>query len=268
MSSHALCQPFIRSGTIATDSGPIHFCRGLLDTGAQGSNFISREMYERLPTSITDLSRSIDRIVRLGDARSLSVQLEIPLTISILDSIDNNHQHSLWYSVLDVLSHDIIIGLVDLIGPFYDLFADSVATSRQLAITNDLGTDLTNLTTEIQSLCIRRYPADIVKAKHTLRQHSFQYLQRKKILCSSASTSLQLLALQDGTTTEILVHPQHGHVFADSRVETRYDTLAALLCSPDLGEILHPWSKPVDTLAPEEANTPDPPIFQMTSCYI
>ena len=103
---------------------------------------------------------------------------------------------------------------------------------------------------------------------NTLRQHSFQYLKRKKILCSSVSTSLQLLALHDGTTTEILVHPQHGHVFADSHVETRYDTLAALLCSPDLGEILHPWSKPVDTLAPEEANTPDPPIFQMTSCYI
>ena len=76
MSSHALCQPFIRSGTIATDSGPIHFCRGQLDTGAQGSNFISREMYERLLTSITYLSRSIDRIVRLGDARSLSVELE------------------------------------------------------------------------------------------------------------------------------------------------------------------------------------------------
>jgi hypothetical protein len=124
-SSQVLCQPFIRSGTIVTDTKPILFNRGLLDTGAQGSNFISRHVFESLPPTITDLSRSIDRVVRLGDARSLSIQLEVPLTVGILDSTNNIHQHTLWYSVLDVLSHDIIIGLVDLIGPFYELFADS-----------------------------------------------------------------------------------------------------------------------------------------------
>ena len=126
--SQTLCQPFMRSGTIVTDKGVVLFSRGLLDTGAQGSNFISRQRCDTLPPSVTDLSRPIDRIVRLGDARFLSIQLEVPLTVGILDSSNNNHQHLLWYSVLDVLSHDIIIGLVDLIGPFYDLFAHSVMT--------------------------------------------------------------------------------------------------------------------------------------------
>ena len=144
--SQTLCQPFIRSGTIITDTELLPFSRGLLDTGAQGSNFISRQLYNSLPPSVTNLSRPIDRIVRLGDARFLSIQLEVPLTVDILDSTNNNHQHLLWYSVLDVLSHDIIIGLVDLIGPFYDLFADSVLTSRQLLITNDLGTNLSEAT--------------------------------------------------------------------------------------------------------------------------
>ena len=67
-------------------------------------------------------------------------------------SVNNNHQHCLWYRVLDVLSHDIIIGLVDLIGPFYDLFADSVTKSRELSISNNLETHLRDLTVEIRVL--------------------------------------------------------------------------------------------------------------------
>jgi hypothetical protein len=51
-SSQVLCQPFVRSGTIVTDTKPISFNRGLLDTGAQGSNFISGQVYDSLPSTI------------------------------------------------------------------------------------------------------------------------------------------------------------------------------------------------------------------------
>ena len=62
-----LCHPFIRPGTIRSPDGSstIDFEKGLLDTGAQGSNFISENLYSRLPANITDLSRPIDRVVRL-----------------------------------------------------------------------------------------------------------------------------------------------------------------------------------------------------------
>ena len=260
-SSQVLCQPFVRSGTIVTNTNPISFNRGLLDTGAQGSNFISRQLYESLPSTITEHSRSIDRVVRLGDARSLSIQLEVPLTVNILDSTDNIHQHTLWYSVLDVLSHDLIIGLVDLIGPFYELFADSVTTSRQLSLTSDLGTHLVNLTAAVQTLHCTRNPKNIVRATHALQQQTATYLDRKSRMCNSTKTHVQLLALQDGTTADVLTHPRLGHVFADNRVETRYDVLTALLSSPSPGDIIQPWSKPVDSLAPEELETPDPTSF-------
>lgn len=260
-SSQVLCQPFVRSGTIVTGTKPISFNRGLLDTGAQGSNFISRQVYESLPSTIKKDSRSIDRVVRLGDARSLSIQLEVPLTVNILDSTDNIHEHTLWYSVLDVLSHDIIIGLVDLIGPFYELFADSVTTSRQLSLTSDLGTHLVDLTAAVQTLHCKRNPQDIVQATHALQQQTATYLDRKSRMCNSTNTHIQLLALQDGTTADVLTHPRLGHVFADNRVETRYDALTALLCSPSPGDIIPPWSKPVDSLAPEELETPDPTSF-------
>ena len=218
-------------------------------------------VYDRLPSTITDLSRSIHRIVRLGDARALSIELEVPLTVGILDSANNNHQYSLWYSVLDVFSHDIIIGLVDLIGPLYDLFADSVTKFRELSITNDLETHLRDLTVEVHVLYSQCNPQDIEQATRFLQQHNTAYHQHKNKICDSASTRIELLALQDGTITYILSHPRLGHVFADNRVEIRYDILSALLSNPDPGDIIQPWSKPIDSLAPEELNTPDPTRF-------
>jgi hypothetical protein len=75
MDSKRLCQIFtLRGIIIAPDTSPsLPFTRGLLDTGAQGSNFISLHMYQQLPQSITDTTRAMNRVVRLDDARHLSV---------------------------------------------------------------------------------------------------------------------------------------------------------------------------------------------------
>ena len=92
-----------------------------------------------MPPATTALIKSVDRVVRLGDSSSLSVLLEIPLTVSFQDTHGYSHAHNVWYSVLDVLSHDIIIGLIDLIGPYYDLFEDSITSSQHIATANQLG---------------------------------------------------------------------------------------------------------------------------------
>ena len=131
--SSLLCQPFVKPGSIILPDlvQPIHFTSGLLDTGAQGSNFISRKLYNQLPPTATALSKPVDRVIRLGDSSSLLVGLEIPLTVSFLDSNGHDHVHTVWNSVLDVQSHDIIIGLIDLIGPYYNLSDDSITSSRE-----------------------------------------------------------------------------------------------------------------------------------------
>ena len=67
----------------------------LPDSGAQGSNFVSRQIYDQLPLSIRNLSRPTNRVVRLEDSRSLPVQLEVPLTLAIPDSLGHIHAHSL-----------------------------------------------------------------------------------------------------------------------------------------------------------------------------
>jgi hypothetical protein len=120
---------------------------------------------------------------------------------------------------------------------------------------------LRDLTVEIQVLHSQCNPQDIERATRPLQRQNATYHQRKNKIYDSGSTQIELLALQNGTTTDILTHPRLGHVFADNRVEVRYDILSALLSNHDPGDIIHPWSKPIDSLAPEELNTPDPTSF-------
>ena len=178
-------------------SPSISFSTGLLDTGAQGSNFISRDLYNRNPLSVTTLSRPTDRIVRLGDSRSLSINLELTLTVAIDDSAGNTHEHSLWYSVLDVLSHDLIIGLVDLIGPYYELFADSVLSSRHLAVATTLCTHLSSLTSTIVSTT--NNTTDLDQAAQSLADEHSLYNKRKHTICSSATIASPLVVAPKAT---------------------------------------------------------------------
>ena len=172
-----LCKPFVKPGSIIIPElvQPIHFVTGLLDTGAQGSNFISRKLYNQLPAATTALSKSVDRVVRLGDSSSLSVVLEVPLTVSILDSHGYSHAHSVWYSVLDVLSHDIIIGLIDLIGPYFDLFEDSITSARHIATANQLGDHLATITSQVQNTSKTNHTPTIMRNATFLDQHKKAY---------------------------------------------------------------------------------------------
>jgi hypothetical protein len=263
MTSKEICQPFIREGSIITETAtlPVHFTRFLLDTGAQGSNFISNSAYSLIPASHRQATRDIDKVVRLGDARHLSVQLEVLLHTSLTDSRGLPHNHSLWYSILPELSHDIIIGLVDLIGPYYDLFDDAVTHSRHLSISRDLGNHMSSLSDQVQLLATQTSTSALTHTADLLQNYKLLYDQRKNQICSSSTTTINLLALQDGSATNILFHPTHGTVYADNRIEKRYDLLTALLISPQPGQVLPPWSRPIDAIAPEELDTPDPTSF-------
>ena len=260
--TQALCKPFIRAGSVQSKDGlkPFHFARGLLDTGAQGSNFVSRTLVLSLPPSHTLATRSTDRIVRLGDARHVAVQSEIQLLVCLTDSCGNDHAHILWYSVLENLSHDLIIGLVDLVGPFYDVFADAIASSRRSAV-GAIGTNLNALTATIREHLPCVHPGNMTRTAHNLSNHSQSYDHRKRAICASSNTDIYAVALHDGSSTDILSHPQHGLVYADNRVELQHSALSSLLTQPSSGDILPPWSQPIDQIAPEESETPDPTSF-------
>ena len=67
--------------------------------------------------------------------------------------------------------------------------------------------------------------------------------------------------MQDGSSVQVLFHPTHGTVHVDNSIEQRYDHLTSLLLSPKPGQTIPPWSRPIDTIGPEEFDTPDPTSF-------
>ena len=168
----------------------------LLDSGAHGSNFLARQVYDKLPSDVKDLSRPTNRVVRLGDSRTLAVNLEVPLTLAISDSQGLHHQHLLWYNVLDVLSHDVIIGLIDLIGPYYDLFEDSVISSRKLATTISISNEVDSFISEVNAFRSATDPNTTLSHCTTIDRifaREKAYLQQKQTICASSYTTIDLL---------------------------------------------------------------------------
>ena len=214
-----LCQPLVRPGLSDNDCGsPLCLSSILQDSGAQGSNFVSRQIYDQLPLSIRNLSRPTNRVVRLGDSRSLPYNLEVPLTFAIPDSLGHKPAHSLYYSVLDVLSRDAIIGLVNLIGLYYDLFEDSILSSRKLAASNSLIThidDISAAVTAITTSVPEQHQLDL----SSLVQHKQDYHDRKMSICSSSLTTFDYLVLQDGSSVQVLYHPTYDTVYVDDSIE-------------------------------------------------
>ena len=213
-----------------------------------------------MPSSIRSLSRPTNRVVRLGDSRSLPVHLEVPLTLAIPDSLGHIHAHNLYYSVLDVLSHDAIIGLVDLIGPYYDLFEDSISSSRKLADSSSLINHIDDISTAVNAITAS-VPTSASFDPQTLALQKQEYHNRKMSICASSFTTVDSLALQDGSSVQVLFHPTQGTVYADNSIEHRYDLLTSILVTPIAGQTIPPWSRPIDTIAPEESATPDPTSF-------
>ena len=74
--------------------------------------------------------------------------------------------------------------------------------------------------------------------------------------------NIHTIALQDGSTTDILSHPTYGSAYADNRVEDYHTDLTSLLIQPQPRDILFPWSQLIDEIASEEHDTPDPTSLQ------
>ena len=87
------------------------------------------------------------------------------------------------------------------------------------------------------------------------------YPDRKISICSSSLTTFDSLVLQDGSSAQVLYHPTHGTVYVDDSIEQRRELLTSLLLSPKPRHTIPPWSRPIDTVAPEESDTPNPTSF-------
>ena len=71
-------------------------------------------------------------------------------------------------------------------------------------------------------------------------------------ICSSSLATFDFLALQDGSSFQVLYHPMYGTVYVDDSIEQLHELHKSTI---------PPWPRPIDTVAPEESGTSDPTTF-------
>jgi hypothetical protein len=129
-----ICRGFICSGSVLDKRG--RFLTSvesiLLDTGAQGCNFVGRRVLNDSHGILVERELEVSRIVRLGDKTLVSVTHEVDFLLSATDMKGVTHTHPITCSILENLSHGIVIGLIDLLGIFYPLFESAVTSVRSL----------------------------------------------------------------------------------------------------------------------------------------
>ena len=124
---------FVLSGTMLSSGGLSHSISSiLLDTGALGANFVSQSFVDSLSNCLVVTPISSNRTVRLGNKSVVNVSHETVIRLTVTDALGSQHTSSITCVVLPNLSHDVIIGLFDLFGPFYKLFAASIRSARSI----------------------------------------------------------------------------------------------------------------------------------------
>ena len=99
------------------------------DTGASNGNYIGVQALQRLK-GYEDLQYEPCRhTVRLGDGKStVSCYKTVMLTVHAIDDYDQELEGvTVEFFVMESMGDEIIIGLLDIVGSFYDYFADLLA---------------------------------------------------------------------------------------------------------------------------------------------
>jgi hypothetical protein len=125
---------FLLQGVLGTKTSLLEFPIDsiLLDTGALGSNFISEEITNELSGILRVRPLTEGRRVRMGNRSIVQISKEVDFELAITTAAGVVFTHTCTCAVMTNLAHGIIIGLYDLMGPFYPVFAASVAASRTL----------------------------------------------------------------------------------------------------------------------------------------
>ena len=236
----------------------------LLDTGALGANFINQSVVNELSHCLLVTPIVSGRSVRLGNQSVVTVNTETVIPLTVHDHTGAPHTHKITCVILPNLSHDVIIGLFDLFGSFYDLFATSIRSARSL-----------------MSSCRRHVPVSPYTLTHVAQHTPFLgSMSTTTSMDDMSTTTPSAYSLPDdiffcgACVHDISTHTQHHATTTyDFRPTHSYDTSACYLCSirdvamsrPPTsmldGELAHPWSQPLDEVAPEEVETPDPLFF-------
>ena len=266
----------MREGQIVTATGSHYLGKCLLDTGATHGNYVGRALFLKLPN--VKLIPCQHR-ARLGDGKTI-LHINEKTCLDIQLYRDNGTLAEVIPTtlyVVDSLGEEAIIGLQDLLGTYFDFFAQVLekATGKafRLTVLEQAAKELQRFFLDVEEELSRKEPrtsklAEILKKA---RKRGSSYMQQKREILDDKRHTLASSVNETGSELMLLTSPDFGICFADDRVEATLADIDAAESKIDFptnlveGEILEPWSL-LPELCPEEIETPDPLSFgQSTS---
>ena len=243
----------MREGQIVTTMGSFYLGKCLLDTGATHGNYVGRALVDKLPNVKLQPCR---HRARLGDGKTiLQIKEKVCLDIQLYkddgklaEAISTNMY------VVDTLGEEAIIGLQELLGNYFEFFAQvlELATGKTFRLTalEQAAKDLQHFFLDIEEELTQREPrtsklAEILKKA---RKRGAAYMKQKREILEDKSHLLDHALDKSGSELIFLSSPHFGVCYADDRVEA---TLAEIERSEAKvqfptnlleGEILEPWS--------------------------
>ena len=257
----------VRSGTAALVGSDTKLkTRVTLDTGADNGSYIGRDAITALgPDCKVEPCR---HRVRLGDGKTtLTVTEMVYVDIQLEDNYGElTDPVTTAFYVVPSLGYDVIVGLPDILGNYFDHFSAFLHEARQNRLRHGVVSRLEGLCNRITEELCREDPRTnhLSKLCSAAKQEASSYLSLKRRVCSDPSAVLILASAPDGDTVEVIKSEKFGTVYADFRVENILaaieDTTNLEFTDHPLGSILEPWAEePI--LCPEEEETPDPLAF-------
>lgn len=257
----------VRPGTVAvlgTESKKQ--TRITLDTGADSGSYIGQEAITALgPNCVVEPCR---HRVRLGDGQTmLSVTKMVYVDIQLEDNYGElTDPITTAFYIVPTLGYDVIVGLPDILGNYFDHFSAFMHEARQSRLRHGIVSNLENICNKITEELSRAEPRSnrLSRFCTAAKQEASSYLSLKRRVCADPSALVVLTSAVDGDTVEVIKSEKYGTVYADLRVE---NILAAIEDTTNLeftdyppGSILEPWAEePI--VCPEEESTPDPLAF-------
>ena len=258
-----------REGTVSVVGGkPCIKTRVTLDTGADSGSYIGGDVLKDLGPDFP--VEACDHRVRLGDGKTyVDVNQVIYVDIQLEDNYgDFTQAITTAFYVVPTLGYDVIIGLPDILGDYFDHFSDFLHAARreqqrtQPCLQSRLEAICNRIATE---LCREEPRANhLTKLRIEAEKEASGYLSNKRRILGDSSAKVVVYAPSEGAGIEVIQSAKYGTAFADFRIEDALESIA-LTTDPDfkdspLGSLLQPWAhEPV--ACPEEVQTPDPLAF-------
>ena len=249
-------------GRVMTREGRLRFGdqvvavdKALLDTGASHGNYAGKSLIDRL---VGVEVKPCSHRVKLGDGSTLvHINEYVTVEVQILDDEENlTEPMFVDFYVMPELGSEVIIGIHEILGNFYDIFTTILerARARQPAVRVERLYQLYNNCKN--ELCSPEPSRKKLKAYGNEAKQIGSWYHRHKLRIQQDKFHTQTERVgTDGRMFSVVSSTRFGTAYADDSVERLSEIVQQLKDFP-IGQVLEAWSMPTES-CPEEDETPD-----------